>query len=378
MPIKEIAYSAQQTLEASINGSVKRAHVYELLAAAHGFNSYAALSSDAVFTYRRLGYRVPATHGAYVRRRFMELGYPSEKADLVPIALEAFLAERKIGVVGISALIRQLRSNCFDTDDSAFDDDENQNDRVAEEWAENDGDDFPAILLEGLEAAASKDNSSAHYALALIHLPNHEEDAGSLHWYTQSQQGHELTGVKKEWAEAYAAQLIREEKHSHHLHQAGRLGNPEALLDLAEEFGDPSFFAQAHDKVDADPAHVAGIAGQLGRDADEKHWLTVAAESGDVEAMLCLIEGHDQNDLFRCWTWAYLSELVGTDLTRDAHYAINEDGSNYDDDVGGPMYVGGRDRINLDSLSAEQDAAAQDAAQELFDLIQQVTEQDSR
>ena len=92
--------------------------------------------------------------------------------------------------------------------------------------------------------------------------------------------------------------------------------------------------------------------------ADAKHWLTVAAESGDTDAMLRLIEEHDQGNLARCWTWVYLSQLVGTDLSKDEHYAINEDGSEYDDDVGGPAYAAGRDGVALDPLSAEQDAAA--------------------
>lgn len=86
--------------------------------------------------------------------------------------------------------------------------------------------------------------------------------------------------------------------------------------------------------------------------------------------MLQLIEEHDNGDLLRCWTWVYLSQLVGTDLTLDAHYAINEDGSEYDDDVGGPAYVAGRDGIDLKPLSAEQDATARLAAQKLFEQIE--------
>lgn len=65
----------------------------------------------------------------------------------------------------------------------------------------------------------------------------------------------------------------------------------------------------------------------------------------------------------------YLSRLVGTDLTRDAHYAINEDGSDYDEDVGGPAYVADRDGINLEPLSAEQDAPARLAAQNCLNRL---------
>nr|MBP8141493.1 hypothetical protein [Acidovorax sp.] len=58
------------------------------------------------------------------------------------------------------------------------------------------------------------------------------------------------------------------------------------------------------------------------------------------------------------------------DLSKDAHYAITEDGSEYDDDVGGPAYAAGRDGVDLDPLSAEQDAVARQAAQRLFEQIQ--------
>jgi len=187
---------------------------------------------------------------------------------------------------------------------------------------------------------------------------------------SQGQQGLVLTGVEKEWAEAHEARLAQAEKYSRHLREASRLGNQDALLDLADRFDDPSFFEQSRHDVDADPAAIAAIAERMGRTSDAKHWLTLAAERGDTDAMLQLIEEHDQGDLQRCWTWVYLSQLVGTDLTRDAHYAINEDGSDYDDDVGGPAYVAGRDGVDLEPLAPAQDAAARLAAQKLFDQIE--------
>ena len=51
-------------------------------------------------------------------------------------------------------------------------------------------------------------------------------------------------------------------------------------------------------------------------------------------------------------------------------YAINEDGSDYDDDVGGPAYVAGRDGVDLEPLAPAQDAAARLAAQKLFEQIE--------
>ncbi len=176
--------------------------------------------------------------------------------------------------------------------------------------------------------------------------------------------------MEQEWAASYEAYLNQAERYAHHLREAGRLGNQHALLDLAERFNDPSFFEQPLNDAGADPAKIAAIAERMGRAADAKHWLTVAAENGDTDAMLQLIEEHEQGDLLRCWTWVYLSQLVGTDLAQGAHYAIAEDGSLYDFDVGGPAYVAGRDGVDLEPLSAEQEATARLAAQNLFEEIQ--------
>lgn len=365
MTIKELAYSAQQHLQANTGGSFKRAHVYELLAASFGFNSYAAFGVDTVLTELRPDDRRVALQSAFIKRRCIELGYQPDTAALASSMLESFLTERQIGVASISSLISRLRGESPNQDDDLEDDQDELFDPTDEGG-------FGPILLDGLDAAASKGNALAHYALALIYAPGDEDDqdAGSSYWYSQGQQGRVLTGVEKEWAEAHQARLTQAEKYTRHIREAGRLGNQDALLDLAERFDDPSFFEQPRHDVDADPAAVAAIAERMGRIADARHWLTVAAESGDTDAMLQLIEEHDNGDLLRCWTWVYLSQLVGTDLTLDAHYAINEDGSEYDDDVGGPAYVAGRDGIDLKPLSAEQDATARLAAQKLFEQIE--------
>jgi len=364
MTIKELAYSAQQYLQASTGGSFKRAHVYELLAASFGFNSHAAFGVDTVLTELRQNDRRVVPQSALIKRRCIELGYQPDTVILASSALESFLTERQIGVASISSLVSRLRGESSSQDEEIEYDEDDLFDPTDEA--------FGPILLDGLAVAAGKGNALAHYALALIHAPDDEDgpDAGSSYWYSQGQQGRVLTGVEKEWAETHEARLTQAEKYSRHLREASRLGNQDALLDLADRFGDPTFFDEQRRDVGADPSAVAAIAERMGRAADAKHWLTVAAERGDTDAMLQLIEEHDQDDLLRCWTWMYLSQLVGTDLTKDAYHAINEDGSDYDDDVGGPVYVAGRDGIDLEPLRAEQDATARLAAQDLFEQIQ--------
>ena len=108
MTIKELAYSAQQHLQASTGGSFKRAHVYELLAASFGFNSHAAFGVDTVLTELRQNDRRVVPQSALIKRRCIELGYQPDTVILASSALESFLAERQIGVASISSLVLRL------------------------------------------------------------------------------------------------------------------------------------------------------------------------------------------------------------------------------------------------------------------------------
>jgi hypothetical protein len=379
MTIKELAHSAQQHLQARTGSSFKRAHIYELLAGSFGFNSYAALSSEAVFTRRQPDTDHPSRHSSAIRQRCVELGYDPATADVVSSEFPALIAERQIDVIRFSDLVAQLRGgSSFPHEHSEWKEGGDQADDGSEEmlaptWFGPEGESFPPILLDGLEAAASRGNPLAHYALALIHAPNEDEDdqaVGSSYWHSQALQGRVLTGIEKEWADAHARQLADANKYVFHLREAARLGSDHALLDLADRFDDPSFFMVPHGAAHHDPVNVAEIAERLGRIGDARHWLAIAAEAGDTDAMHRLIEEFDHENLQQCWTWLYLAQLAGTDLTQSKQYAINEDGSPYDDDVGGAAYVAGQDGVELTALDAEQNAAARHAAEELFKRIQ--------
>jgi hypothetical protein len=49
---------------------------------------------------------------------------------------------------------------------------------------------------------------------------------------------------------------------------------------------------------------------------------------------------------------------------------VSTDGSHYGDDIGGPMFVDGREGIRLEPLGQEDDVKARTKAQELFEAIQ--------
>lgn len=361
MTIKELAHSVQKQLQASTAVAFKRTHVYELLGAAFGLDSWAAFGFTTVLTipkYPPLDYQLDTTA---IRKRGLELGYPSDVATMASNELAIILKSLNVCAIGITRLQDRLRG--IPLADAAI-----AQDTLGTEWYTTESLSSP-LLMESLEASASKNLADAHYALALLHAPDEDEydsSEGDDYWYNQEQQGRPLTGVEKEWADAYAARLESDRKYEHHLREAARLGSPHALLDLATHFDEPDFFEQDITAVDADPSEIAEIAFSLGRVEDGKRWLTRAAESGDINAMRELIEGCDSDDLQRCWTWLYLAELHGTDLTKDDHYAINEDGSRYDWDVGGNAFVAGEDGIDLPPLPDIDDKAARRAAEALF------------
>lgn len=377
MTIKQLAFDTQQHLQAQTSTTFKRSHVYELLAAAFGFNSYASFCAEHVFTQGGLTSRRPAKYGESVGRRSLELDYLPETALLLAQALPDYLAEQDIGVIRIADLVAHLRyetNRVTDHELDEFDDDPEDEEDTYGPWFDRESLATP-ILLEGLLAAANKGDADAHYALALIYAPSDdpydEPSSGSDYWYNEARNGRVLSGVEKEWADEYAGMLARSDKYEHHLRAAGALDHEAALLEMSERFGDPAFFDRQGDFcASIDAAHAADVAEHLGRRKDAWRWRTIAAQQGDTEAMRELIEGYDRLNLQQCWTWFYLAELLGTDLAKDEYRAINEDGSDYDDDVGGPAYVGGRGGVELEPIDADQDAAARQAAASLHQTIE--------
>ncbi|MCL0280939.1 hypothetical protein M2R41_32165, partial [Pseudomonas aeruginosa] len=73
------------------------------------------------------------------------------------------------------------------------------------------------------------------------------------------------------------------------------------------------------------------------------------------------------------WIWVYLSALLGEDLRESSLCAYHDGGmfadEDYDDDQGGPMYVAGHEGIELQPLSAADDAEARRLADEYFSRI---------
>ena len=377
MTIKDLAYRSQQRLSDVTAGSLKRSHVYELFAATFGYDSYAAFCSESVFAELQPAAPLPVPDTVALKRRCGELGFAAS-AEAIATGLLDELQAARLTAVQIQAVVEALQTRPEGYWGWEIDDDTPAADGSAlsplHHVIDFEADTLPATLLESLESSAERSNAKAHYALALNYRSGDEDDSrpqGSEYWYQQRQAGEQLSPAATEWADQYGQQLDHARRADFHLREAARLGDRHALLDLADFHGDPTFFDASPDEpIDEDPARIAEIAARLGRDADAYHWLTIAAEAGDVESMEALIESYDKDDLPRCWTWVYFAQRLGTDLTKPDMRAYHDGGpqadQEYDDDYGGPAYVAGRDAIQLQPLGGEADRIARQRAEELY------------
>lgn len=378
MTIKEIVYAAQREIEAAAGAPFKRAHVYETLAAAFGFLSLAALYTDHVFDE---GSRHTAAdcerHLLGAIRRIRELGYTEAVVNVAAPVISKLVESRGLSACSLDRLVSQSRwergledeppSERLEVEylqDDDFDDDDRD-----EEFPDG-VDGWSPLLRGGLERAAGAGEHRAHYVLALLMKSSDDElsEEGSEHWYRMRQSGMKLDGVEAEWADAYAANKTTAAIAKHHLEQAAELGNPHALLDLAEQRGDADCFFRAAD-AGGDPRRLADLAYRFDQ-PNVHYWVNASAERGDVASMRTLIEQFDDRDLQKCWTWVYFAQLLGTDLTKSDMHAYHDgglyDGQSYDDDQGGPLYVDGTEGVELAKLKPEDDVEARAAAAQLF------------
>lgn len=379
MTIKQYAFHVHAYLRAQGSASFTRSQVHELLAAAAGFATHAAFHHQAAWcdvTWRDTGLEPDEYR---VIQRCLHFGLSQEEAARAAQTLVSFLDVSGYAPVRFEGLIAVLESD----EDEWAEADEAESAVVAE-WLpitligrmQRGVDEMLGelpLLLEGLEAAAERDIAAAHLATAYMLEPY-----GGLSDEDDRRFGRELrrrgrwSAERVDFAEiaAGADRFVRVvAKHRYHLLAAARGGDRRAMLLTADRYGDPGVL-ELEPSDDMDPYAMADLADAHARPELAYQWLTLLAREGDLSAMRALIEDRGETP-FRAWVWMHLSGMLGRDLSQDRHEAINEDGTPYDDDVGGPAYVGGVDGIELAPLTAEEDRRAKEEAAQLFAAIEE-------
>ena len=365
MTIKEQAYRAHAFLQVRGAASLKRSHVHELLAAAVSYPTHAAFQHDATWCdvpFNLTG--IDPDLGA-MRARCRELGLPADEGERVAEGLPLFLHDASHAPVRFDALIAAVEGHEEDPDWHGW-----VWTHVIEPTHGAMGLNFEhqRLLLEGLEAAALRGVPAAHLAIAKL------LESGAMLFGDEEERMRRQVKREGTWTSPFvsfiyleANRLREEQKYRHHLLAAARGGDIRALMETAERYGDPAVLERAPSD-EMDPMSIVEIAGEHGDGEKVRYWLTVAAQEGGIRAMRELILDHDEPDE-QAWVWMHLSRLLQRDLSQDRYEAINEDGTPYDDDIGGPAYVGGDEGIDLNPLPSDADAAARQTAGQLFARI---------
>ncbi|MCE9951074.1 hypothetical protein LZ618_03015 [Aeromonas allosaccharophila] len=385
MTIKQFVHDTRQQLADSSALSLKTSHLYELIAAAFGYRSYAALQAEAIVLHQTPWPCQPDL--ALLEQRGRELALPQPQTISLLIGQHLQLA----GVVSI-----QVEDLCL-TGQGDWDDDDTWEDGWLDDEAEDDDaqlqsppssttplDAAQALLaqldayhqppvalqaLQQLEAFAERGHPQVHWWLAQ-RLGDAEEyldntDVPSGYWYRKQQEGMVLSGPELEFANGFAAMLEEQQRWLHHTLKAAQGGIVEARYALAKARLDSGIFDTDPAAV-SDPAAIAELAMECDTPEAAHQWLTHAALRGDTQAMRTLIKWYDNHNLYQSWIWLRLAQLLGNDFTQDHFWAIHEDGSFYDDDVGGPIDVDGEAGIKLPPLAPELASKAEEEAQRLF------------
>lgn len=338
MTLKELTYEARQCLQTELGAQFKQAHIYELLAAAFGFKSWAAFSSAAVLLDSSDGlhgnFREEAQYMNLVRQRCQKIGYSADVADKVPQLLFRVLKNREAVAIKISQLL-PLGDEIFSS----------------------------GQLMEMLNVAADKGNIAAHVVLVEAYadaIRNSGAGSDGAYWWQQSQSGRVLTGAEKEWADNYASYMERKRQ------------VPAWKRQLVWHLKETLRLCRQPCSDDAmDWMHMWCLADEFELPQEARQCLENAAERGNISAMREWIDEYGADDVCRSWGLFFFAEMLGTDLTATRTYAIGEDGEPYDSDFGGPCFVDEYPGVELPVMSEEQKAAAKQKAEALFQAIVQ-------
>jgi hypothetical protein len=350
MNIKTLIHQLHRELEQTSKSSLPRSQLYEGLAAGFGYATYAALSTEAVFDD---GHPTPSIDAEAVQKRLRGLGVAPEAADMAAEQLNAAAVATGLAVVKIRDLVLRLLGDA----------------RTDDEWDDHESvgiDDLSALHRDSLVRAADRGNALAAYAMArLLSNAMDEDDApkGS-HWHQQMKAGQPLNAMEQEFATEYVEWLEARASYERYLTTAARGKIADACVEAAYRFDDPTWLQ------DCDPWKLfAPLAALVVFDHHGRRDLSFeacrrAALCGDSEAIELMLAEYDAESAIHAQGWIYFAEAQGIELEdlEPRAYAIHEDGSRYDDDIGGPIYAVEDRGLRPAPLEPKEDAQARNYA----------------
>lgn len=306
MLIKSLAYSLSQKLLHP--HPIKRTHCHEIIAAAFGFKSYAAITSTGHMIFAPAT-SVPTLDIAMIQVRAEQLGLDVE---LLFPALQRALAEHPTEAVGLDELIKRLE---YDVPGDS------------------------SSIASSLALLADKGVPLASYGLGLIHAHTLYVEAPSDYWHLQRLSGAELSDVELGFADEFLRYQEATSLCTQYLTRAYEHGITEAYWKLVELFDGA--------QIDFDPiASGSGTWSQY-----EQHFVDAAAH-GDTNAMQGLANAVGNSNPVFVAALVEFARLLDADITQAVASAIDDDGNPYDDDIGGSIHAIITEGVEVGELSS--------------------------
>ena len=398
--IKSFAHQAHQTLVPLAPNTFKRSHVYELMAAGLGFNSWAALHHSQVLVDADEASR-PPDFDRNVVGRALQLGFLQSEAQGLAEHFQALYTQQPFGCIPLNELDKDLFGSESDTDADTESEDEDFEDD--EDWPDEDEDEpvrqiprTSKLLHADLEDRSNGGDAFSHYRLAKLLECKVPPD----YLYQESLRGRVLVPQEQRWVDNYLTFSEQHLRYLKHLLAAADGGVRGAALDYSIEVGSPEYRLRA-EQMDGyvNPRRMAASAPDW---PTRMEWLWRLVDSGDTSALEKLAAEGDQDaahelsnreaakaiagdasylrgfaeaalqdgDAVAAWKWQLVALSHGLALTTSSLSARHDGGPNsgdfYDSDFGGPKYVAGDEGLQLPGVSAEQMKAAQSMAAQLL------------
>lgn len=314
MTIKAFVHTTQLELKDVLGISLKRSHIYEMIAAAYGYSTYASLQADAILL-SNTKWQVA-----------LDVSAIEARANILGISIPE-LAAQKLATSLVQAGIISLRVK------------EILRNRLNDDYITKHG------QLPPNSTTASRFSSSDHYAGELMNMfKQNEFNSPLVHQglvqlsafadrnassFTDFELHQKLYRIASGFNGADINSLVGKDKERyvywlHHLKKSAMRFDMEAIELLSTHRLDVSLYMNV--LKDYTYHETVAVKCEDARYMQHAHyWWIKAALKGSINAMHKLISNYEKEDLYRCWIWVLLAESIGYDLLNEVDTSTTYD-----------------------------------------------------
>ena len=318
MTIKAFVHTTQLELKDVLGISLKRSHIYEMIAAAYGYSTYASLQADAILLSNTKWQVALDVSAIEARAIILGISIPELAAQKLATSLV------QAGI--ISLRVKEILRNRLNDD------------YITQLYIQSN-------QLHPNSTTASRFSSSDHYAGELMNMfKQNEFNSPLVHQglvqlsafadrnassFTDFELHQKLYRIASGFNGADINSLVGKDKERyvywlHHLKKSAMRFDMEAIELLSTHRLDVSLYMNVLKDYTYHET-VAVKCEDAGYMQHAYYWWIRAALQGSISAMHKLISNYEKEDLYRCWIWVLLAECIGYDLLNEVDTSTTYD-----------------------------------------------------